>query len=125
MAVLLTGCQDDAVKARQNIAKAADNFEINRRIVFYNTWMGEYMLTIEGFCSMSIKSEKLLVTCKDGDSDFKTHHLGLSNNISYVSQQLQGADVSVYHSRIIFKPQSIIPDFELRVDGEELMKDRY
>jgi len=37
--------------AGDNLSKAADNFEINRRIVFYNGFTGEYMLAIEGLCS--------------------------------------------------------------------------
>ena len=33
---LFTGCSDDAQVASHNLSKAADNFEIDRRIVFYN-----------------------------------------------------------------------------------------
>lgn len=49
LAILLTGCSDADI-ASQNISKAADNFEISRRIVFYNGITGEYMLSIEGAC---------------------------------------------------------------------------
>lgn len=49
--VALTGCADDAAVASRNLVKAADNFEVNRRIVFYNGITDSYMLTIEGFCS--------------------------------------------------------------------------
>lgn len=48
----VAACQDDAKVASYNISKAADNFEIDRRIVFYNGINGEYMLTIEGRCSI-------------------------------------------------------------------------
>ena len=37
----LTGCSDDADVASENLSKAADNFEIQRQIVFFNgskTW---------------------------------------------------------------------------------------
>ena len=44
----LTGCVDDAQVASRNLSKAADNFEVPRRIVFYNGITGEYMLSIEG-----------------------------------------------------------------------------
>ncbi len=43
---LLTSCSD-ADTASQNLSIAADNFEINRRIIFYNGINGEYMLEIE------------------------------------------------------------------------------
>ena len=45
------GCSDADV-ASSNLSKAADNFEVTRRIVFYNGITGDYMLTIEGLCSL-------------------------------------------------------------------------
>lgn len=47
----LAGCTD-ADRASQNLSTAADNFEVQRRIIFYNGITGEYMLTIEGLCSL-------------------------------------------------------------------------
>lgn len=47
---LMSGCQRDAQIASSNLSKAADMFEVNRRVVFYNGITGEYMLTIEGLC---------------------------------------------------------------------------
>ena len=46
-AILLAGC-DDAYVASQNLSKAAVNFEIDRRVIFYNGITDSYMLTIEG-----------------------------------------------------------------------------
>jgi predicted small secreted protein len=43
----LAACNDANV-ASSNLSTAADNFEINRRVVFYNGITGEYMLSIEG-----------------------------------------------------------------------------
>lgn len=118
----LSACVDDATIASQNISKAADNFEIDRRIVFYNGINGEYMLTIEGRCSIEDQVNQLEVTCKIGPSEFKKHFLGLSDNVTYFAEQLQTADVSVYHHRITFKPQSILPDVDFRGDVGELLK---
>ena len=47
-ALLLGGCQRDAQVASSNLSKAADMFEVNRRVVFYNGITGEYILTVEG-----------------------------------------------------------------------------
>ena len=52
MLLFLAGCQRDAQVASWNLSKAADNFEINRRVVFYNGITDSYMLTIEGRCSI-------------------------------------------------------------------------
>jgi len=125
MLAVITGCQPDARVASKNISKAADMFEIQRRIVFVNGITGEYMLSIEGRCSIEDQKNQLEVTCKKGEGQFVKHFLGLSDNVSYFAEQLQTADVSVYHNRIIFKPQSIVPEIDLRGDTKELLKNRY
>lgn len=113
--VVLAGCSDADV-ASSNISKAADNFEITRRIVFYNGISGEYILTVEGRCSLGNydSSGQLTVTCKTGPGAYKKHFLGLSDNVTFFAEQLEAADVSVYHYRVIFKPSVIIPDIEVK-----------
>ena len=117
-----TGCRDDAQVASYNLSKASDNFEVDRRIVFYNGITGDYMLTVEGRCSISDQVNQLEVTCQTGRNDYRKHFLGLSDNVTYFAEQLSMGDVSVYHHRITFKPQTIVPDFDFRGDAEALMK---
>lgn len=118
---MLSGCVDDASVASHNLSKAADMFEITRRVVFYNGITGEYMLSLEGRCSIKADGmdNQLEVTCKTGPGSYKKHFLGLSDNVTYFAEQLEDTSVSVYHYRVIFKPQSIVPnvDFEGSVGG--------
>lgn len=116
--LVLSGCQRDAQVASQNLSKAADMFEIDRRVVFYNGITGEYMLTIEGKCSIKDQGNQLEVTCKTGNNVYKKHFLGLSDNVSYFAEQIDGIGVSTYHNRIIWKPQSIIPNIDINVDTQ-------
>ena len=116
-----SGC-DDATVASRNLSKAADYFEINRRVVFYNGITDTYMLTIEGRCSIAHQGGQLEVTCKVGEDAYVKHFLGLSDNVTYFAEQLKAADVSVYHHRVVFKPQSILPDIESQGDTSELPK---
>ncbi|QIX21451.1 hypothetical protein FOB41_10045 [Agrobacterium pusense] len=118
--VTLTACSDDAQIASQNLSKAANNFEVSRRIIFYNGITDTYMLTIEGLCSISVGERKLDVTCKTGPGQYKKHFLGLSDNVTFFAEQLEGKSVSAYHYRVTFKPQSIIPDVNFRGDGKEI-----
>lgn len=113
---LLSGCSNDADVASKNISKAADNFEIARRIVFYNGITGEYMLSIEGFCSLGNAKETkaVAVTCKTGPGKYKKHFLGLSDNVTYFAEQVEPANASQYQYRVVFKPLSIVPDVEFR-----------
>lgn len=110
----LTGCASDADVASDNLSKAADQFEINRRIVFYNGITDKYIFTVEGKCSLgnSDPDKQLSVTCKVGDNEYKKHFLGLSDNVTYFAEQLDPANVSRWHYRVIFKPEVIIPDVD-------------
>lgn len=112
----LAGCSDDADIASRNISKAADNFEIVRRVVFYNGITDKIMLTIEGRCSIKADraDKQLEVTCKIGPKAFRKHFLGISDNVSYMVQQLKDADVSVYRHRMTFKPEQLIPNIDIR-----------
>jgi hypothetical protein len=128
--IMLSGCnlfQDDAKIASKNLSKAADNFEIDRRIVFYNGITNEYMLEIRGKCSIENMGNRISVTCKVKDSAygseaFKKHFLGLSDNVTYFAEQMESASVSKYHYRVTFKPQAIVPDIDFRGDVDAAVK---
>lgn len=73
-AIGIVGCSRDAQVASRNLSYAADNFQLDRRIVFYNGITGEYILTIEGKCSFDpVGERKVDVTCKTGADEFKKH----------------------------------------------------
>ena len=121
---VLAGCMSDAHIASDNLSRAADNFEITRRVTFINGITNDYMLVIEGRCSIDAdpRSKQLEVTCRVSDRDYAKHFLGLSDNVTYIAEQLETVDVSVFHHRVIFKPQSILPDIDLRTSTEELLE---
>jgi hypothetical protein len=116
LAVLLAGCVEADVASR-NVSKAADQFEVMRRIVFYNGVNGDYILTIEGLCSLGNNDPagELSVTCKVGLDDYKKHFLGLSDNVTYFAEQLDPVPVNVYHYRVIFRPTVILPDIDIEL----------
>ena len=121
LALLLTGCSSDADVASHNLSKAAEQFEVERRVVFFNGITDKYLLSIEGRCSIEAGNTgvegALEVTCKIDDNKFKKHYLGLSDNVSYFVEQLETVDVDEYHYRVIFKPESIVPDVDLETSG--------
>ena len=118
LTVLLVACNDAEVASR-NLSYAADNFQIERRIVFIDTWTNKYLLSIQGLCSIKSASETtgsagVAVTCKVGPSDYKKHYLGLNGQVTYFSEQLGPAQVGIYHYKVAFKPTVILPDIDLR-----------
>lgn len=112
----LTACSTDADVASHNLSKAAEQFEVTRRIVFFNGITDKYLLTIEGKCSVETSDSalggSLEVTCKIDDNQYKKSFLGLSDNVSYFVEQIDPIDVSEYHYRVIFKPETIVPDVD-------------
>ena len=113
----LTACApDDAHVASYNLSRAADMFEVDRRVVFYNGITGDYILVVEGKCSIEADTldNQLELTCKTGPDVYKKHFLGLSDNVTYFAEQMESVGVSTYHYRVIFKPSAIIPDIEVR-----------
>lgn len=117
VSIVLAGCAREADVASENVSRAADSFEINRRIVFYNGITGDYILVIEGLCSLGNydPSGSLSVTCKVGAGQYKKHFLGLSDNVTYFAEQIEPAVVDPYHYRVIFRPAQIVPDWDLQV----------
>ena len=115
MVIGVVACdQDDARVASENLSKAANMFEVERRIVFMNGITDTYMLEIQGRCSiLDDQLGQLEVTCKAGDG-FRKHFLGLSDNVTYFVEHLAPTDVSVDRYRVIFKPSVIIPDIDLQ-----------
>lgn len=118
-AATLTGCSQDAEVASENLSRAADNFEIERRVVFFNGITDTYLLSVEGRCAITDEGSQLEVTCKTGKDQFRKHFLGLSDNVSYFVEQVEAADVDEYHYRVTFKPEAIVPAIDLRTSGDE------
>ena len=112
----LAACDRPADVASRNLSQAADSFEINRRVIFYNGITGDYMLTIEGLCSLGNFDSpgQLSVTCKTGPSAFKKHFLGLSDNVTYFAEQMEPTEASTYHYRVVFNPSTIVPDIRMQ-----------
>ena len=112
----LSACENDAQVASYNLSQDADNFKIPRRTVFYNGITGDYMLSVEGFCSIKADGmdKQLELVCKDDKGQYKKHFLGLSDNVTYFSEQMVATDASAYHYKVTFKPQLILSDVDVR-----------
>lgn len=110
----LTACDKEADVASRNLSTAADQFEVQRRVVFYNGITGDYILSVEGLCSLGNydTNNRMTVTCKTGPGAYKKHFLGLSDNVTFFAEQINEKKVSQYHYKVIFRPSTIIPDID-------------
>lgn len=119
--VTLTACQDDAQVAAYNMTRAADNFEIMRRIVLYNTIQDKIVMVTEGKCSVEPGNLRTSVICKVGPRQYIRNFYGRSDNSLYFVEQMDPIPVNVYHYRRTFKPQGILPDIDFRGSAGELL----
>lgn len=111
----VVACSSEADTVSENLSKAADSFEVQRKIQFINLFTDKVYLTIEGLCSLGNmdKPRELSVTCKVGDGKYVKHFLGLADNVTYVVEQTEANAADPYHYRIFFRPETIIPDIDL------------
>ncbi|AOZ63800.1 hypothetical protein SEA_WEASELS2_222 [Rhodococcus phage Weasels2] len=115
-ALSLTACGtqvNDADVVNENIATAADNFEINRRIIIINNEGGGVVQLIEGWCNADIEPDVIRTTCRV-PGGYHRHLNGRNANTTFSVQQLDTANVSKDHYRVTFKPSVVIPDVDVR-----------
>lgn len=112
----LAGCTTDADTASRNISTAAEQFEVNRRITVTTGFNNEVALQVEGRCSLestdSFLSGALEITCKIGPDQYVKHFVVKGDNDVVTAQQLDTIDVSVYHHRVLIKPENLLPEFD-------------
>ena len=111
--LVLTGCSTDASVASQNLSKAADQFEVNRRIVAINGISGEVISVTEGNCSLEFPdSWKAEVVCKLEDGSFIKNFIIRADNTDIYAEQINGTEADTDQYRTIFKPEAIIPNVD-------------
>jgi hypothetical protein len=96
------GTDTDAEVASENLSKAAEQFEVDRRVVVYNGITDKVKLEIT--CALS--------GVGTGHPQAIKNFAGLSDNVTYYVEQLHPIGVSTTQYRVIFKPEAIIPDFD-------------
>lgn len=117
--ITLTGCTlSDADTAGHNLSKAAEQFEVQRRITVVNAITDKVVFEAEGRCSIETSTRQLIAVCKHGPDDFRKHYTGLGDNGMYLAEQLDPIDVDEYHTRIIIKPETLIPDLDVETSGD-------
>lgn len=118
-ALSLAGCASAADTASYNLSQAAENFEVPRRIVGVNGITDSVLFSVEGFCSYEIVGDAYEVICKQPDGTVERTTMGKSDNVTMLVTQIGGVKADKFHSRVIFRPETIVPNFDLStsVDG--------
>lgn len=118
VALVAVGCSSEtaADMANRNLSVAAENFEVPRRIVGINGITDEVLFSVEGFCSYETAGNTIDAICKNTDGSISRTTMGKSDNVTFVSTQMNGVGVDLFNPRIIFRPQTIVPNFDLSTE---------
>lgn len=108
----LAGCdQRQADDVSYNLSLKADNFEDVRQITVINCLKGDVLFRMTGKMSITADNvdNQLEVVVEDENGEYKKHFIGLSDNVTYVVEDITSEDVSKYSYTLNFNPNMWIP----------------
>ena len=119
LAIGVSACGETAADTvSKNIATEAENFNVNRRIVITNGITNQATYVIEGRCSFESAGDRFDVVCKEGPNKYTKNSFVRGDQDSAASVQLGTVDVNEYRTKIVFRPETLVPDFDLKM-GEQ------
>jgi len=112
MAVLaLTGCDTEASRVSYNLSQQADNFNDIRQITVINCLQGDVLFQMTGKISITADTtdNQLEIIVEDENGEYKKHFIGLSDNVTYVVEDITTGDVDKYKYTLNFNPKMWLP----------------
>ena len=110
IAVSITGCTE-ADKVSANLSTQADNFNVLSQVTVINCIANDVIFQMTG--KMSIKADtsenQLEVVVENEDGSYSKHIIGLSDNVTYVLEDIDSNYVEKYRFTINYNPKMWIP----------------
>ena len=103
---IVTGCETEVERVSYNLSQEADNFNDVRQITVINCLQGDVLFQMTGKMSITADMEdnQLEVVVEDEHGEYKKHFIGLSDNVTYVVEDITSGDVSKYKYTLNFNP---------------------
>lgn len=117
--VVFTGCETEAQRVSYNLSQEADNFNIVRQLTVINCIEGDVLFQMTGKMSITADTaDKQLEIIVEDDGTYVKHFVGLSDNVTYVVEDLNLGDnaVAKYKYTLNFNPNMWIPVNVERID---------
>ena len=107
MMPLASGCGTESSRVSYNLSQEADNFNNVRQLTVINCLQGDILFQMTGKMSITADTmdNQLEVIVEMEDGTYKKHFVGLSDNVTYVVEDITGKDVSKYKYTLNFNPQ--------------------
>ena len=112
LAVTLAACSTEAERVSYNLSQQADNFNDIRQVTVINCLQGDVLFQMTG--KMSITADpadnQVEIVVEDENGEYKKHFIGLSDNVTYVVEDVTTGDVNQYKYTLNFNPKMWLPE---------------
>ena len=109
---MVVGCSQ-AERVSSNLSKEADNFNVVRQLTVINCIEGDVLFQMTGKMSITadVADNQLEVIVENGDGKYAKHFIGLSDNVTYVVEDLVLGEneVSNFKYTLNYNPKMWIP----------------
>lgn len=111
MVLALAGCGTEASKVSYNLSQQADNFNDIRQVTVINCLQGDVLFQMTGKMSITADTadNQLEIVVEDENGEYKKHFIGLSDNVTYVVEDVTSGDVNKYKYTLNFNPKMWLP----------------
>ena len=111
MLLVMCGCDTQASRVSYNLSQEADNFNDIRQITVINCLQGDVLFQMTGKISITADTldNQLEIIVEDENGDYKKHFIGLSDNVTYVVEDITSGDVSNHKYTLNFNPKMWLP----------------
>ena len=102
LVMLIAGCTE-ASRVSYNLSQQADNFNDVRQLTVINCIQGDVLFQMTG--KMSIKADitdNQLEVVVEENGEYKKHFIGLSDNVTYVVEDITSGDVDKYKYCLLY-----------------------
>ena len=110
MIMSLAGCSE-AERVSYNLSQEADNFNVIRQLTVINCIEGDVLFQMTG--KMSITADRddnqLEIIVENENGKYEKHFVGLSDNVTYVVEDMGEINVNKYKYTLNFNPKMWIP----------------
>lgn len=108
---IMTACETQASRVSYNLSQEADNFNNIRQITVINCLQGDVLFQMTGKISITADTadNQLEIIVEDEEGNYKKHYIGLSDNVTYVVEDITSSNVNNYKYTLNFNPKMWLP----------------
>lgn len=110
LCMVVAGCSQSS-RVSYNLSQEADNFNDIRQITVMNCIQGDVLFQMTGKMSITAGTQdnQLEIIVEDENGEYKKHFIGLSDNVTYVVEDVTTNDVDQYQYTLNFNPKMWLP----------------